>query len=36
MKILSYILFFIWNCLGFWFAYEFAKWWKDAEEGNEP
>lgn len=35
IKILGYILFFIWNILGLWFAIELAKWWKSAEDGNE-
>ena len=36
IKILSYIFLFVWNFLGLWFAIEFGKWWKDAEEGNGP
>lgn len=32
MKILSYILFFIWNILGLLFAFEVGKWWKETED----
>lgn len=34
IKFLIFSFLFVWNCLGLWFSYELARWWKDAEDGK--